>query len=248
MNYLLNILRRVVATFQQPVEPYLLLADRPLHQTGVVIRKCYADELRYHFGFDYAEEPNYLSVTEIINDPQPIAKKICERLQQPLHRQLMLCPINPDVGYGVFTQAPLATGTLIGIYTGIITPSRLGDTDYLLVLPQLPEASSYSIDAKTEGGISRFLQHLPKDTKSTLDDEVMNNAKLRTAIEAAHVATANIDYQFVTINQKSLCCFVSNQTIEAGEQLGISYGLDYWLSRKVQPCYFNKNGEVVTID
>ena len=99
-----------------------------------------------------------------------------------------------------------------------------------------------------EGGITRYLQHLPKDTRPVLDAEVLHNPKLQTAIKTARIVTANLDHQFITINQKALCCFITAREIKAGEQCGISYGWDYWTSREIQPDYFDQHGAIVDLN
>ena len=60
------------------------------------------------------------------------------------------------------------------------------------------------------------------------------------SVAAANTGWVNICYQGV-----SVICIVATKHIEANEQLGISYGLNYWNHKKKIPKYFFQTGYVI---
>lgn len=64
-------------------------------------------------------------------------------------------------------------------------------------------------------------------------------------LDDLEIATANISESILKREDKPIIYFQANSDILPGEQLDISYGLDYWLARKILPKYFDKNGQII---
>jgi hypothetical protein len=91
------------------------------------------------------------------------------------------------------------------------------------------------VDAGKSGNISRFMQHLP--TEAELKIMGINEKLL------PQIATANIEFEDATYMDQDVMLLRTTRTITPSEQIGFSYGLDYWLNSGLPFFLFNKNGE-----
>jgi hypothetical protein len=58
-------------------------------------------------------------------------------------------------------------------------------------------------------------------------------------------ASTNILPEFLVYNGVPIIALVTLRDIQPGEQLGYTYGINYWTSRQVNPEIFYPNGEIV---
>jgi hypothetical protein len=80
---------------------------------------------------------------------------------------------------------------------------------------------------------------------SQLKDELSLKKFLDKPDVSKKLAYANISAYNTTINGKPCAYLIANVEINASEQLGFSYGLDYWISAQKMPRYFHKNGTIL---
>lgn len=120
--------------------------------------------------------------------------------------------VNEDVGWGLFARVRIARGAWIGEYTGVIRKAVAAKrtnmvdghylTDYAFTYPRpLPDGTVLEVDALKEGNPMRFANH-----------------SFRPNASVDHLLFEN---RWVTF-------FRARRTIEAGEEIRIDYGMDYW--------------------
>lgn len=115
--------------------------------------------------------------------------------------------IHPTVGYGVFANSTLPKKTFIGEYTGLLRPFCYRSDQkncYTFEYVKAHFYQSYTIDAKTQGNHTRFINH-KKD--------------------------GNCDALIVYHRDLVRVVVLTNREIAAGEQLTYDYGSDYWAQR-----------------
>ncbi len=119
--------------------------------------------------------------------------------------------IDDAIGYGVFAEADIASGSYIGEYTGLIRKRRrrvdrkndycfeytIGDWIY----------NPFIIDARDQGNFTRFINHSEDPNIETLS---------------------------VYANQVMHIIFVAMKPIKAKAQLGYHYGDTFWKKRRHQ--------------
>lgn len=136
-----------------------------------------------------------------------------DEIETPKIQDVVIRWIDESIGWGVFANRPFKPMDLIGEYTGKLRQRCRGDTknaycfEYFIT-ETIP--TKYTIDARDQGGISRFINH-------------SKQPNLRTAL-------ATIDH----INHVIL---IANVPIAKGDQLLYDYGSDYW-SFRTQPTDF----------
>ena len=260
-------------------------SEKPLSQNAEIV---YLDPYEFgkKFNFKYSEslfgDPNkfgqYLNNIEICNkikaNPEhPKLLSIKHRLQNPLNH-LVVCKINDVVGHGLFTTEDIQPDTILFIYSGELknmTRYVKGD-DYQYSWVANTEVS---VEAKSVGGLSRFMQHLPFDpqvvrdytisglqkkfpklTKQILElglpDSFSDSFKEINGLDyfsqdtRKNLATANVQSVLSTINGIPCTVFVAMRKIDKNEQVGISYTESYWHPcRKQTIRYFNLQGEML---
>lgn len=132
-------------------------------------------------------------------------KNAIESLQMP---PFLLRWIDADLGWGVFAQAPLKKGQYIAEYTGVLRKRKKSDRHnaYCFEYVFIPEKSTpYIIDAETQGGISRYINHSEQ---------------------------GNLEPTLATIGYFTHILLLAKRPIEKGEQLCYDYGPDYWKHRE----------------
>lgn len=125
--------------------------------------------------------------------------------------------ISDKVGYGVFAEAPIHKGDLIGEYTGIIKDKAfVNDTTFSWVYPSKKnsqgEPIDVSLDSKYEGNEMRYVNHANQP----------NTRKIDVPIDGLWYAV-----------------YIADKDIPAGKQITVSYGPNYWKSRKIDPENFD---------
>lgn len=154
------------AVFKTVNPGYLLVSDKPLYLEGE-IRRVALEEITEKFGFQY-EEDIFLSDEFFdhnfghIDELGFIWEKIVARLKNPLNEKLVVCFIDEEVGYGVFSKEFIPAGTIIGVYSGEVEISS-GQNDYGMSLypSSVIQHKDLRMNAREAGGIARFIQHMP---------------------------------------------------------------------------------------
>jgi hypothetical protein len=120
--------------------------------------------------------------------------------------------IDGTIGFGVFADRDLAPGELVGEYAGFVTRSEsIADSMYTYCYPPLgsgEEEIRLSIDARTMGNVTRFINH-----------------------SEAEVVKHDYDYY----NGLWHVMFTVSSPVSAGQQLLIDYGTGYWEARSQTP-------------
>ena len=119
--------------------------------------------------------------------------------------------VNDTVGYGVFANSDIKPGDLIGEYSGLVCDDSVtrhdDDISYCHDYPYM--RSSASIDAKTMGNYTRFINHSHRANCSTMR---------------------------VFVDGISRLAMIATCPIERGHQLLFYYGSGYWLYRRIVPA------------
>ena len=116
--------------------------------------------------------------------------------------------IDQTIGYGLYAHEPIAKGSYVGEYTGLVRRNNRRYTepmnDYCYEYPVSDEIGrSYVIDA-TSGNLTRFINHSAKPN-------------LR-AVHAFHEGYYHL-------------IFIALEPISRGVQLSYDYGQNYWMVR-----------------
>jgi SET domain-containing protein len=116
--------------------------------------------------------------------------------------------VDDEMGWGVFAEKDFAVMEFIAEYSGIVRGRRKGDNQNsycfeYLIMPEEP--TDYLIDAETQGGISRYINHS---------------------------GSPNLSSSMISCNGVSHIILYTNKSIQRGEQLFYDYGPDYWKKRK----------------
>ena len=129
-------------------------------------------------------------------------KKLCERVEVRWK--------NSEVGFGLFLKEPLETGEYLGVYSGEVKKlsyfSKKSDLTYTAeLIRSFPWRRPLVVDAKKEGSLLRFINH--KDEPN---------------VGVEYVKACSLPFLLVS----------SLRRIEAGEEIFLSYGTDFWKNRK----------------
>ena len=155
-----------------------------------------------------------------LKDPkkyEKYAQKYSSQVKAGYTAPISLRFISTKVGYGVFAEAPIHKGELVGEYTGIIKDKAfVNDTTFSWVYPSKKnshgEPIEVSLDSKYEGNEMRYVNHANKPNTDKID---------------------------VPIDGRWYAAYVANQDIPAGKQITVSYGKGYWETRKIKPEDFD---------
>lgn len=180
-------------------------------------------EIAKKFGIIYLPQLDFPSLADFAAISRKIAKFHKKGFLD--HQQLWLgayfqkeifSPPNPPVrlrfiddviGWGVFAEEDLKPMTFIGEYAGCVRGKKRADTknaycfQYAIVSG---ESTRYTIDARDQGGIVRFINHS---------------------------STPNLMSALATHQNLSHIVLFAHRTIRKGEQLCYDYGADYWHKR-----------------
>lgn len=169
--------------------------------------------------------------------------------------RMAICKINDKVGYGVFATDEIPKGAFVGIYTGAISNKTQKEIEQatapyaFAVKPKEEKGLGVSLDAIEYGNITRFFQHLPlEEEREDRLDQLITDFEFKKPEQAREVATANLQQCMVTYYGIPVNVFQTIRAIHKNEQLGFSYGLEYWISCANCPSLFNKKGDVIPAD
>ncbi len=146
---------------------------------------------------------------------------------------LAIAKMNDKVGYGVFAIKDIPKHTVVCIYSGEIKLGRRVttiDTNDLKFY-----TGNFRIIAKEIRGMGSYMQHLPAKT---------DHLKMKEM-----VATTNVMPEYIVMYDENnlpvpVVVFVTLRDIKEGEQVGFSYGWEFWETRGV-PSYFDHNGNIL---
>jgi hypothetical protein len=116
--------------------------------------------------------------------------------------------VSDEIGWGVFAEQDFKATDFIAEYSGIFRRRKKEDSTnaYCFECPFVRgEPSRYLIDAKSQGGISRYINH--SDTPNVV-------SALATVSDLSHIV---------------LCV---REPIKKGTELRYDYGAEYWKKRK----------------
>lgn len=270
-------------------------ADKPLPQGGKIVYLA-PEELEKKFNFIYTESllgnandlasylKNNVLLHNIKNRPDlPNERAVLERLNSPLDC-IVLCDMGKEVGHGLFASRDMAPNSILFLYSGLIENTKIfaeGD-DYTYAWASLKtEVTEKIVSAKNQGGLSRFMQHLPQDQQRhksfmkaellkkfspellqakgvDLDQFVDNLMKSATDHECADIqfkdaqlkaklAVGNVNVSQTVIKGIPVVVCWTVYGIKKHEQIGFSYGPQYWHSAKMKPRYFTNEGSVIPL-
>ncbi|MDQ2994683.1 MAG: SET domain-containing protein [Pseudomonadota bacterium] len=139
-------------------------------------------------------------------------------LAQPFLQHLVVCWINQQVGYGVYTECAIPKGAQIAIYTGELVrkfdpTSTYSNGGFVKTKDSKPQICA--VDAKARSGIASLIQ-------STLSKEEFYSTALYP------LQFRNVTAQMYQRDGISFSVLVAAEDIPAGVQLLIDYGLEYW--------------------
>ncbi|KAI9339215.1 hypothetical protein DFJ73DRAFT_961957 [Zopfochytrium polystomum] len=115
--------------------------------------------------------------------------------------------VSKEKGYGVFAKVHIAKGSIIGIYSGVLT--NASNSDYMWTYPSVVRDEngnelSLGIDAQYRGNFARFVNH---------DGD------------------PNCDSVYVPYSGIWHVVYVAERPIARGEEVTVSYGSGYWENR-----------------
>lgn len=224
-------------------------------------------ELESELFFSWRETPDVFRQTDnsvlTVSDTDLIIEKHLS-FPDKLLSKLCLHKMSNAAGMSVFAKDTMSAGEFLCLYAGELrNPPSQDDHSYpygcnhfnRLFLTAAEEKKYYRnlykhsmysnykyrknatglVDASKSGNISRFMQHLPTDTELKIMDI---NEKL-----IPQIATENIEFEDVSYMDQDVMLLRTTRIIMSGEQVGFSYGLDYWLNSRLPFFLFNKKGE-----
>lgn len=167
--------------------------------------------------------------------------------------KMALCKINDSVGFGVFATDEIPKNTYVGIYTGqlsyvTVKKNNESTSNYIFfVRPSDEKQHGVNIDAEHYGNITRFFNHLPLAKEEVGPDHVLSDHEFKQPSRINDVATANVAQGMFMYNGLPINTFRTTRNIHKHEQIGFSYGFQYWASIDKAPGLFFKNGQVVPL-
>jgi hypothetical protein len=125
---------------------------------------------------------------------------------------LVIREVSPDVGWGLFADADLAAGDLVGEYTGVIQESQDAPpdqkvdghylSDYAWNYPdELDDGTEFEVNAFREGNELRF---------------------------ANHSSHPNLAVDHTLVDRLFVTFFRTTEAVRRGDQLFVDYGHEYW--------------------
>ena len=153
-----------------------------------------------------------------------------------IYPAVVICYINPKVGYGLFAMEDINYNDIIAEYTG-----KYVKADEKTMLSFIPYGWGFDnmdfIDAKDQGNVARFVLSLPMSSVYDFFDIDVNEIAFANALG---VSATNIKDE----NDQRII-FVATENIKQFEQIGVDYGLGYWSCSMLDPELFYKNGDMI---
>jgi hypothetical protein len=250
---------------------FIPFADKPL-RLGGTIEQLTIEQFKEKLGIIYKEGISVESKINISQFKENIngnvsayeLKKQVEKELKDTGKKLVVCKMD-KVGYGVFASTDIRKDTVVAIYSGTITMGLKvsSESDYALSY----YGTNLSFSTAKHRGIASFMQHLPEKPKfenaeifsnilkgvgqNVSKEELklnieMYSTKFQSSKTRELVAIENIRREYLNFNGIPVIAMVTDQDIKSGDQLGFNYGYQYWLSRKITPEFFDKNGQALS--
>lgn len=223
---------------------------------------CYHETLDAREFMEKSKQPMIESVTGNLS-ADALRAQLRQLLASP-REDIAICHINDQVGYGVFALSAIPKDTLLCFYSGTLKESQnLKTTEHCAIGLWGMNAI---VSTESHRGISSFFQHLPSPLKVPdvrllhqilrMTGQVVSENALRCEDELYSVtfsddtvkrslAMANLRKEYINIDGIPVIVFVTNASVEAGDQLGFNYGYSYWSSRNTAPELFDNSGAIV---
>ena len=118
--------------------------------------------------------------------------------------ELFIAWVSDTIQYGVFAKKRIEAGSYIGEYGGVVRKGNKEDADNEYCFEYAigdRGKSPYLIDAKDQGGYTRFINHS---------------------------ASPNLEHLSVYSSGQIHIIFIASQTINEGEELRYNYGEPFW--------------------
>ncbi|GGI77328.1 SET domain-containing protein-lysine N-methyltransferase [Legionella impletisoli] len=222
--------------FQSALEPDPIFFSPNLHQSAkdcLSIRQFNGLIRRlYGYPFEFSQGVKLQADLKIDHLPKEVdadflydsSTDILQLLKTPpSHKNCELRLIDPIIGCGVFARSALASGTCLGLYTGV-KKCQSSHWSYTFKIEQ--DALNTFMDARHSGNITRFINHAPSTNHFSKKGQLAN-------VESTRHYINGIEF----IKYKTI------KAIEAGEQLLIDYGDEYF--RSSNPIEFKSNGKPI---
>jgi hypothetical protein len=165
---------------------------------------------------DVKHTDRYLNNTKHYDN---LEKKYAAKIAKGYIAPMSVRHINDKIGYGVFAEADIALGDMVGEYTGLVLDTKdVKDTkytwDYLTAYDKYGKEFRASLDAGPAGNEMRFVNH-----------DYQPNAKM----------------QFVPQGGYWHAVYIANRPIKKGDQILTDYGKKYWSGTRGEPHQFVKD-------
>lgn len=136
-------------------------------------------------------------------------------IQKGQMAELSIRRVSDDVGYGLYTEETLKAGAFIGEYTGIVQPG----SEILADPEQVTKESVFETD---------YTWDYPDAWYEDILYEVNAGKKGNELRYANHSFEPNLAVEHTLVDNKWVIFFVALKPIQAGCQLTVDYGEEYW--------------------
>lgn len=171
------------------------------------------------------------------------------------YAKLGICYINEKVSYGVIALEDLEENQPIAVYAG---PSKIfSEREFAQFTKSLkknengPNLPGYKLtlgydvnknrlitDSIKKGNLSRFILHAPNAD----DPRVRDKYEFKT-----DYATSNVEgYEYLDGDNQPIDILVTTKRIEKDTMVFWNYGDDYWRAYQIDPCFFDKYGQIIS--
>ncbi len=171
-----------------------------------------------------------------------IESEICEK---GIPDCFQVCEISEDVGLGLFATKKIKKGSVIGLYTGVlelVPKSDQGQSSYVYNLTTNLSKESFNLSSEQMYYVTRVSmdeEGIPKIDSFKRDlfvvqvnAEPMGNYTRRIN----HGQACNVSPELVQLdNGRIEVMLIASQAIQAGDQLLLDYGSNYWKALGIQP-------------
>jgi hypothetical protein len=170
-----------------------------------------------------------------------------------------------SLGHGVFAARDFEPMECFILYSGVISGGNNSKENHDYSLKYRPDIE-LCVNAAKVGNIARFIQHMPINFKLRSEfNQTYDNLKVNDLDETSSdywqwrnlnyinvtesdIAWANLMFMVIPIQKIPCIVLFNTHKINKGEQLGQSYGYDYWANRNIKPELFDLKGQVIPKD
>lgn len=146
-------------------------------------------------------------------------------------------------GHGVFSCADIPANTFIASSTGTLTSidSLISEQDSGAYSININ--NTVAINARNNGNIARFFQHLPSASSKSDDGTQLDFYTFTDASIKPKVAIQNIQLKQFLYKNQMVIFVMTTCPITKFDMLGWDYGPAYWKTLELTPVLFFKNGQ-----